>query len=229
LIESTRVARAPLPVLTRGPNDQGVSAQGDLTPPLPTLFSIALPKQQPSALLGDVITLAGVHLDGTNVGARFNHPLWTAPVERPPLAGGSATALSVQIPNLPADWPAGFYTLDVLVQRPGELFRRVTNQLSFSLAPSATVVPLAAAANTPVVYTATVAPEVRPAQVATLMLGAQEFLADPLAVQGPTLTFSATLPADVYWVRLRVDGVDTLLVDRTKTPPVYAAQQVVVT
>ncbi|HEV2737527.1 MAG TPA: DUF4255 domain-containing protein [Candidatus Elarobacter sp.] len=229
LIESTRVARAPLPVLTRGPKDQGISAQGDLTPPLPTLSSIALPKQQPSALLGDVITLAGVHLDGTNVGVRFNHALWTAPVERPPLAGGSATALSVQIPNAPADWPAGFYNVEVLVQRAGESFRRVTNQLSFSVAPSATVVPLAAAANTPVVYTATVSPEVRPAQVAMLMLGAQEFLADRLAVQGPTLTFSATLPADVYWVRLRVDGVDTLLVDRTKTPPVYAAQQVTVT
>jgi uncharacterized protein DUF4255 len=229
LIESTRATRTGLPVIARGAGDQGFAAQPDLTPPLPTLYSIDSPKQQPSALLGDVLTIAGVHLDGTNVGVRFNHPLWKAPVEIAPLGGATATVLTVQIPNLPKIWPAGFYAVDVLVQRAGETFRRITNQLTISLAPTVSVAPATASAGA-IVYTATVSPEVRPEQRATLMLADQEFLADALVAQSSTVTVSTSgLAAGLYWVRLRVDGVDSLLVDRSKSPPVYAAQQVTVT
>ena len=230
LIESTRATRTPLPVLTRGPQDQGVAAQPDLSPPEPTLQAIIPPNQQPSARLNDVVALTGVNFDGTNIGVQFDHALWTAPVEVPPEAGGTATALAVQIPNQPAVWPAGFYTVAVLVQRPGETFRRTTNALALALAPSIAIAPASAPAGT-IVYTVTVAPQVWPTQRASLMLGDNEFLADPHAAQTPTLTFSATgLVAGDYWVRLRVDGVDSLLVDRTQTPPVFdTTQQVTVT
>jgi len=230
LLESTRATRTPLPVLARGPGDQGFASQGDLTPPLPTLFSIAPPGTNPSARLGDVLSVTGVHLDGTNVGVQFITASWTAPVEIAPQPGATSTALSVQIPNLPHAWPAGFYTADVLVQRAGETFRRETNQLAFSIAPSMTIVPASAPAGA-IVYTATVTPDVLPAQRATLMVGDSEFLADPLVAPSGTLTFSTSgLVAGTYSVRLRVDGVDSLLVDRSKTPPVYdTAQQVKVT
>ena len=230
LIESTIAARTPLPVLTRGPQDQGISAQSDLTPPVPTLLTVTPPNQQPSARLGDIVTLTGIHLDGANIGVQFNHPLWTAPVEVPPQAGGTAAALAVQIPNQAADWPAGFYTVAVLVQRPGETFRRATNELALSLAPSITVAPASAPAGA-IVYTVTVVPEVWPTQRATLMLGDNEFLADAHAAKTGALTFSTTgLIAGDYWVRLRVDGVDSLLVDRTKIPPVFdPTQKVTVT
>jgi hypothetical protein len=231
LIESTRATRTPLPVLTRGQQDQGISAQADLTPPVPTLLTITPPKQQPSARLNDIVALTGVHLDGgTNIGVQFNHPLWTAPVEVPPQAGGTATALAVQIPNQPVDWPAGFYTVAVLMQRPGETIRRPTNELTLALAASITIAPASAPAGT-VVYTVTVAPQVWSAQRASLMLGDNEFLADAHPTKTGTLTFSATgLVAGDYWVRLRVDGVDSLLVDRTKTRPVFdPTQKVTVT
>jgi hypothetical protein len=40
------------------------------------------------------------------------------------------------------------------------------------------------------------------------------------------LTFpTAELAAGDYWARLRVDGVDSLLVDRTQTPPVFDSTQ----
>jgi hypothetical protein len=237
LIESTRATRTPLPVLTRGRQDQGISAQADLTPPVPTLLTITPPNQQPSARLNDIVVLTGVHLDGgTNIGVQFNHPLWTAPVEVPPQAGGTATALAVQIPNQPVDWPAGLYSVAVLMQRPGETIRRPTNELTLTLAPSITIAPASAPAGT-VLYTVTVAPQVwaaqpgRPAQSASLMLGDNEFLAAAPPTKTGTLTFSATgLVAGDYWVRLRVDGVDSLLVDRTKTPPVFdPTQKVTVT
>jgi hypothetical protein len=232
LIESTQPVRAPLPALTRGAGDQGVRSQPDLTPPFPALESIDFPNQQTAARLNDQLILNGHDLDGTNVGAVFNHPLWTAPVEIPIPGGPGATAkqVVVTIPNQPAVWPAGIYTVAVLVQRPGDSFRRSTNQFPFPLAPSITIAPASAPAGD-ITYTATVSPEVRPEQRAALLLGSQEILADAHPAQTNSLTFSATgITAGDYSVRLRVDGVDSLLVDKTVKPPVFdATQKVTVT
>lgn len=230
LIESTRATRTPLPILTRGPGDQGFNAQGNLTPPLPTLYGIAIPGANPSARFGDVLTLSGVHLDGTNLGVRFDTVRWTAPVERPPEANPTSTSLGVKLAVPPAvAWPAGFYTLEVLVQRTGETFRRETNGLAFALAPViSSVLPASTAAAPVIVYTVGVTPDVLPEQRATLMIGDAEFIADPLAAPGGTLTFSASgLAAGTYPVRLRVDGVDSLLIDLSQTPPVYDPAQMV--
>ena len=51
LIESTRGTQAGLPVLTRGPGDQGVAAQSNLLPPEPTLTGVTppeLPAERPA-------------------------------------------------------------------------------------------------------------------------------------------------------------------------------------
>jgi hypothetical protein len=67
---------------------------------------------------------------------------------------------------------------------------------------------------------------VRPEQRVSLMLGANVVPADAHIAQTGTLTFAASgLAASKYFVRLRVDGVDSLLVDRTKTPPVFDPTQ----
>ena len=228
LIESTLPVTTPLPTLTRGKSDQGISSQPDLRSPFPNLTGIVIPNQNPSASLGDPIALLGDRLDGTNVGVVFNHPLWTAPVEIPIPAGPDATAtqVNVTIPNAPAVWPAGFYTVWVAVQRAGDSFRRVTNQLALPLAPSMTIAPPSSPAAANITYTATVAPDVHPEQRASLLLGSQEILADPHPVQIGTLTFqSGPITAGDYYVRLRVDGVDSLLVDRTVKPPVFKPTQ----
>jgi len=101
LIDSTQPVRAPLPVLTRGPKDKGAPANTGLISPFPTLDQVQLPDQQPSARLGDLLTLTGHDLDGTNIGVVFNNPLWTAPVEVLPEPGGTAAQLSEKIPNTP--------------------------------------------------------------------------------------------------------------------------------
>jgi len=135
LIESAQPKKTPLPVLTRGAGDKGVSSQASLIPPFPALDQIQFPNSQTSARLGDALVLTGNQLDGSSVGLIFNHPLWSAPVEIAPLAGGTATQVSVNVPNSAASWPAGFYTVSLMVQRPTETYRRATNQLSFGLAP----------------------------------------------------------------------------------------------
>lgn len=230
LIDSTQPKKTPLPVLTRGPKDKGFSSQGSLIPPFPALDQIQFPNSQISARLGDSLVLTGNHLDGTSVGLVFNHPLWSAPVEIAPQPGGTATQVTVIIPNAPANWPAGFYTVSLMVQRPLETYRRTTNQLSFALAPKVTIAPPNAAGPN-ITYTATCTPQVRPEQYAALLLGDQEIAAQPHTTQTATLSFKAqNLSAGDYFVRVRIDGVDSLLVNRAVTPPLFdATQKVTVT
>jgi hypothetical protein len=221
LIESTRASKTPVPVLTRGPADQGVTAQGDLIPPYPALDEAVPPKSQSSVKLGDALILNGHHLDGSNIKVRFTNANWTVPVEVAPAAGATAEALSVTLPNQPAVWPAGFYTVAILVQRPGETYRRVTNELSLSLAPSFSIVPKTHAAGD-ISFTVSCSPEVRPSQRVVLLLGDNELPAQAFLAQTGTLVFNAKAVAKGdYWVRLRVDGVDSLLVNRSVNPPVF--------
>ncbi len=230
LIESTLPTRTPLPVLTRGPGDRGVQSQASLTSPFPGLDAVQFPNQQGSARLGDILVLTGQNLSGTNIGVVFNHPLWTAPIEVAAQAGGTDKQVSVQIPNVPANWPAEFYTASILVQRPAESFRRSTNLVSLALAPRITVTP-ASSAGPNITYTVACSPEIRPEQRASLLLGDQEIHAQPHPGQTGSLIFQAqNLSPGDYFVRLRVDGVDSQLVDRTSAPPVFdPTQKVTVT
>jgi Pvc16 N-terminal domain len=224
LIDSAQPSRTPLPVLTRGPQDKGLSSQANLTPPFPAIESVTPPNQQTSAKLGDPLTLSGFMLDGANIGVSFNHPLWATSIEIPPDPGSTSTQLTVKIPDKPVDWPAGLYTLAVLVQRPGESSRRTTNSLSFSLAPVMTITPQTAPAGN-VTFTVTCSPEVRPEQTVSLLLSDQNIPAAPIVAQTPSLSFTASLTKGDYFARLRVDGVDSLLVDRSVTPPVFDQTQ----
>jgi Pvc16 N-terminal domain len=227
LIESTRAASAPLPVLTRGASDGGIASQPDLTPPLPTLTDLTAPHHQPSALLNDSLTVTGFHLDGTNVGVDFMHPLWSAPVEVAPATGGTAQQIAVTIPPQPSDWPPGFYGVTVLVQRTGEPFRRTTNQLPLALAPAITIAPKTVSPGT-IIFTVTTSPKVWPGQRVVLLLGDQEIPTAALAAKADTLNFSANLAAGTYYARLRVDGVDSQLVNRNVAPPAFDANVKVV-
>jgi len=230
LIASSQPVSAPLPVLTRGPADSGIVAQSNLTPPYPAIDSLTLPNQQTAIRLGEALTIAGSNLDGTDIGVQFNHPLWTSPVEVAPNPGSTATSVTVTIPNQPASWPAGFYTLLVLVQKPSETFRRSTNQLALPLAPTITIAPQSAPAGS-ISYTVTSSPDVWPPQDVSLLLGDQEIPADAHTAQTDTPTFQAAgVATGTYFVRLRVDGVDSLLVNRAVTPPVFdQTQKVTVT
>jgi len=225
LIDSTQARRTPLPVLTRGPGDSGIRSQASLLTPFPSLDGLAYPNSQTCARLGDILTLSGTNLDGSDIGIVFSHPLWSSTVELAPLAGATPTQMSVQIPNSPAVWPAGFYTVTVLVQKPGESFRRATNQISFPLAPRISVSP-GSAPGPSVTYSVTATPEIWPSQFAALLFGDQEVVAPPRTAQSGTLAFTIQdLSAGEYFVRLRVDGVDSILINRAVTPPAFDQTQ----
>jgi hypothetical protein len=238
LIEETRPTRTPLPVLTRGPVDpvslreRGVVAQPDLTPPFPTLLAVQPPNQRPSLQLGDIVMLEGHHLDGTNIIVRLTTPRLPTAVELPPLAGNTATRLQFTLPNMPANLPAGIYTLAVLVQRPGEADQRTTNELSVALAPQITAaLPLTVVRDVSGDATITLScqPEVRPQQRVALILGDREIPSQSHPAQTNTLTFIARkVKAGSYLVRLRIDGVDSVLVNHAVTPPVFLNHRVTI-
>ena len=228
LIESTRAAKAALPVLTRGPGDQGVTTQPDLIPPFPTLEAVHPPNQQSSACLGDRVTLVGHHLGGTRVDVRFANVRSTVPAPPSLQAAGTSTEIAVQIPEEPATWLAGFYTLSAVIKRVGEI-DRTTGELPLSLAPRVRTIepnPAARDASGNVTLTLTCTPQVHTTQRAALLLSDREVLAQPRADQTDKLTFVVTAaPVGEHCFRLRVDGVDSLLIDRTVIPPVFDPSQ----
>jgi hypothetical protein len=123
------------------------------------------------------------------------------------------------------------YGVQVAVQRPAETTRRVTeNPVAVGLAPSIGIAPLSAPAGN-ITYTVTCTPQVLPLQQAVLLLGDREIQAQPHPTITGTLTFNASdVAAGTYFVRLRIDGVDSLLIDRSVKPPVFdPTQKVTVT
>jgi hypothetical protein len=237
LIESQRPSRSPLPVLMRGAGDRGVAVQPDTAapaPPFAALSTVTPPNEQPSARPGDLLTLTGFHLDGASVQVRFANPRLDAPIPVAPQPGGTAERIIVRVPpDAPAAWVAGVYTVTAAVSRPGEP-DQVTNALALALAPVIQAVspnPAARDGNGRVMLTVTCNPRVRPEQRASLFLGAREVLAQPHPTATDTLTFLVdAAPPGQHWLRLRVDGVDSVLVDRSVTPPVFdPAQRVTIT
>jgi hypothetical protein len=230
LIESTRPSKTPLPVLTRGKEDSGVTSQGNVdapVPPFPTLLAAELPDGQTSARLGDVLTLTGHHLDGAPVAVRFNSPHLAA---APPVTiqDQKENAIRIQLDDVPADWVAGLYTVAVEIDSGAGL--QTTNELPLTVAPritSALPMDVQRQANQSAVIDLTCSPHVEPSQRVALLLGDREVLAEAHGSATDALKFKVPhAPLGERLLRLRIDGVDSLLVQRPKDkPPVFDATQ----
>lgn len=232
LLESQRPAKTPLPVLSRGSDDEGVASQTDLIPPFPTIESVQLPNNQPGAHLGDTLTLLGHHLGGANVSVRFTNRRGRLadPITVP--ATGTATAITVRLPDEPAHWPAGPYTLQAIV-RDVKGQDRTSGEVPLSLAPRivAPAGPLARDGHGDVTMKLNCTPQVKPQQDVDLLFGDRKV--SPSSISTPANAHAATEmtfylsdvePGD-YCLRLRVDGVDSLLVDRSVTPSRFSDNQ----
>ena len=231
LIESERPVRTPLPVLSIGADNAGVQLNPDLAPPLPTLTGIELPpwtdepaggllpSRRPSVRLGETITLRGLHLDGRDVEVLFVQPRLPQPITRSPEAGATARALSVIIPNQPAAWPAGIYSVSVALTTGRR--RRTTNSLPLVLAPRVTNRAPASTTSGDFALTVTCTPEARPNQDVRLLLGDRELRPNTFTTATATLVFAVedATPGH-YPLRLRVDGAESQLIRVTGSPPV---------
>jgi Pvc16 N-terminal domain len=238
LIEARKATRSPLPVLSRGPVDpgsgleRGVVVEPSLIPPYPTLEAAVPPNDQPAARLGEVVRLSGYHLDGASAVARFRHRLLETQHEIAIGASGDASGMDVALPSgasAEQDWPAGVYTVSVSLVRPGEVDSRTSNEVAMLLAPEPTLPPSSITrdvATRRVSVTLAVRPEVRPSQEGRLTLGGNSALAEPHPAPTTSLTFEfEDVPPGAQWVRLTVDGVESLLVDRSSEPPTFDPTQ----
>ena len=69
----------------------------------------------------------------------------------------------------------------------------------------------------------------RPGQTVSLILGEQEIAAEPVSVASTRLTFKiAAAPAagSSLLARLRVDGFESPIIDRTATPAAYLDRRI---
>jgi Pvc16 N-terminal domain len=256
LIESTRRRRFPLPVLRRGPDGKGVTVVLGAAPVLediePTMLALNRPvRPTPSAQLGDGLMLTGRSLGGDKVRVALTPPRQRREILDPadtdpvlPLLEPARLLLTEDdrilaqlpdpgVPTNPASpaatWPAGFYTASVLTLRADESQERISNKLTFALAPTISVQPQQAAAGT-INLTVTCTPLVQPWQQVSLIFGGRDIPAPPRSAPTSVLTFTvAAVPAgSEYVVRLRVDGIDSVPLDRVSAVPAFAADQKVV-
>lgn len=227
LIEAARPTRTPLPVLVRGEADRGVLTQPSLVSPYPTLTAAIPPDKQSSIRLGGTLTLEGHDLGNATTQLRFESELLSAPIAVTADSGSNAEKLLVTIPNTPADWPAGIWRVSAVVTRAGEP-PRTSNAVAFLLAPEIVTSNITRPAGV-LTIKLTVTPEVMPQQKVSLIVGERELAAEPHPAKTADLTFLASgadaAPPGTYPVRLRVDGVESHLIDRTQTPPRFDPAQ----
>ncbi len=248
LIEGSKPGVSPLPVLSRGlvdpatQRDRGVVVNPDMLPPLPTLFGAKTSAPQSGARLGETVVLSGVRLAGTGHVVRLSHRLLDNPIELGPTAvAANGTSVTFALPNDAAAqtaFLAGQLAVSVGFTPTGEAKPRETNMIPLVLAPIPVIagaadlgLPAAGAVRggSPTVLTVTLhaRPQVRPEQRATLMLDAAEAPALPRTAAADPLVFEFpdSLAAGQHWLRLRVDGADSILVDQTGPVPVFDPTQ----
>jgi hypothetical protein len=228
LIDSNRGARSPLPVLTRGPDDSGVVAQAGVVPPFPTLTAIAPPDGQDAALLGDQISLSGHHLAAVT-GVRLDGARLAAPVDvpPPPLVSVQDAAVVATLPSDPQALPAGLYTVAGVIAAAGEP-ERTTNLLSLAIAPEITsALPMnVARVGGDATINLTCRPEVLPEQQVLLLVGDRQVAPEPFPNRTAALSFVVHgAQAGSFRLRLRIDGVDSLLIDRSGVRPIFDETQ----
>jgi hypothetical protein len=236
LIEATRPAGSPLPVLTRGEfdpvaeRDAGVLVVPSLTPPLPAIESVAAPDGTAIAEPGETVTLHGHRLAGTGVTVTLGHRLLAAPHEIAVGANADPSRLAFALPaaESPSEiWPAGVWSVSVTLVPEGESQPRTTNTAALLLAPDPQSTTLTRDPGTSRVNaTVGVVPQVRPEQAVTVALNSASTVAGPRA--DPVTQVEADfppIPPGPAWLRLRVDGVESRLVDTTGPVPVFRSDR----
>lgn len=239
LIEATRPALIPLPVLTRGEVDpvsgreRGVVVSPSLVPPLPTLESILPTGNQPVARLGQGIVLQGHHLNGTSREVRIGNPRYEVSEVLAASGANVAEQMELLIPLArAADFPVGVYEAGARLIRPGESIARESNRLAFTLAPDITNLPqnVARDGDGDALVSIDFTPELRAGQRATLLVGQRELEAQSFTPPTASLDFLIeNAEVGEHLVRLRIDGIDSPIVDRTSTPPTFLNQRLTIT
>jgi hypothetical protein len=238
LLQSEGAVKSALPVLTRGVDDRGAVVQSDTGSPFPAILSVEPATGQFAAVLGDEMVIKGRRLDAGTLAVVIRNQRLDAPIELTPLAGATPQEVKARLQLDPATdagvFVPGVYTLSLVLDG-GAPQERTTNEVPFALAPRMPVPPApgdppsieaARGGDGAVNVTVRCRPDVLPLQRVTLVVGEAEAPAETRTTRTNTLTFRfGQLPAGDYYVRLRVDGVESLLVNGATAPPSFDTTQ----
>jgi hypothetical protein len=243
LIEAGEPVRSPLPVLTRGrpipgtTRDEGVAVHPFLDPPLPMLESVAPTSGQVVVRLGENVDLTGHRLEGTARTVLLDNEFFRIFASIAAAPGSEPDRVRFVLPNADADdYPVGLYRIGVRLVRPGEIAPRDSNRIALTVAPDLLGLPMnvlrvGGAAQ----FTISFRPSLRAGQRAVLVLGEREYEPLPPAGPGPWSTLEFNIPdapvnaAPGHLARLRIDGIDSPIIDRNATPPAFLNQRIVIT
>jgi hypothetical protein len=231
LVESTRAARTPLPVLRQGEQDRGPETVAGALPfieeirvPLSgkfdTVDEVRSARTLPSAQVNDEVAIVGRNFSGGQARVRLSHPLLAdGHVDLQPIKVIDET-ITFKVPNV----AVGFYRVSVIMSRAGE-HDRFSNELVLSLAPAITISPTSATAGN-ITLTVTTVPQILLTQRASLLFRNGEILPQARAQATDPLIFKLTaVTANDYVVRLRVDGVDSIPINRSSQVAEFDANQ----
>jgi hypothetical protein len=234
-IKSPAMTLSALPVLQRQ-----VSARPGLATGLPTLTAVVPPNGQPAAQLGDTVTVPGTELAGSATVLLTNARLGVSQT-LPATVASSGASIQVAVPNPvlpppqpdPTDLPAGMYSLSATFSAPGQTMVSNSLPMSISATIDATWAPVTLPQGSNVAVTVPCVPYLRPGQEVSLLIGGQQAPADPFTTptRSPSFTFATLQPTSgsAVPVRLRVDGIDSPILDLTSSPASFTGPSVTVT
>ncbi len=221
LIESRTPSRSALPVLTRGQDDRGFDATAGSPP---SLDSARAASGFGAVTLGNDLFVEGQHLDVPGLTASVRQGLLGSDVVPPPeirpVTPVDPAQVRVKLPSLGGGvarrWTAGIHSITLVLSTPGKP-DYATNEVPFSLAPTIKVTPdvLPVIAGT---FTVTIeaTPQVRTGQSVVVLWDGAPIA--PTSVTTPpnpnavtTVKFKVTAGTGTHRVRLRVDGIDSIL------------------
>ncbi len=220
LIKAEQPTRSPLPVLTRG-----ITVQPDLVPPTPTILAIEYQNQQTAARLSEEVVISGYHLNGLNVRVQLVMQSETLIADFP--VSGTATNERITF-NMPVDatvWRSGVYQLSLIMDDGGGNPIE-SNRVPLTIAPQFSGFNAIRNGGGSVTVDLTVSPEVHGNQTVSLILGKTQQFSQEFDDQTDNVSFEfPVLPAGDYWARIRVDGIDSILINRGVTPPTFHLDQ----
>ena len=213
--------------------ERGVVVTPGLIPPLPMISAVVPAGNQPVVRLGESVTLEGHHLDGTSRDAHVRNERFSVDALLPASGPNAADRMVFVMPSSgAADFPVGVYDVTGRVLRPGDTAARDTNRLACIVAPNITNLPQAVArdADGDAHITLTFTPALRPGQTVSLLIGPAEVAPESFVAPTTALDFIVE-DADVgaALARLRIDGIDSPVADRSTTPPTFFNHRITIT
>ena len=243
LIDSSRPTKTPMPVLMRGAEkdnngtilrESGIISEPDLIPPTPTLVSISIaePKKKTAVELGDLMTLRGHNLAGAEIIQLSSRRLQELPdtdqkvgaTKLLDVVESSENEVKFKISDEPDNWVVGFYSVSATIKDGAK--EETTNEVVFSLVPLVTGVSPNVVTPTGPNNLAQIAvscsPKILPSQEISVLIGDRSIKVGKRSV--PLDKFEIEIddaPIGKLHVRLRVDGIDSEVIDRDKNPPTF--------